>query len=661
MVTPPYKDGFPAIVQGISEGGSQLYLQSFGAFAGAENTGEFGENYVVSRTPGGWAVEPFGVSLSMFSGFLTEVVSPDFKHSLWVAYPTPQSAIPNIYLGAPPHGPFQEVGPDGPSSFGERTLVLVGTSQNLSHSFYVALAPSLGSKSPLWPGDKTVDLGQSSLYEYSGTENREPRLVGISNVGPAPSIAASNLISECGTDLGGLVHHRENAYNAVSAGGNTVFFTALGHDYGVCAPEGTSFPEPEVNEIHARINGSESDAHTVAISEPEPVDCGECKLAEPRDAEYQGASSDGSTVFFTTEQHLLSTTTETGPDLYEYDFRAPEGGRVTRISAGDPAGARVQHVLRVSNDGSHVYFTAQGVLTSTGNAFGRHAEGGSENIYVYERDATYPRGYIAFIGVGNVPVAQTTPDGRFLVFQSAADLTPDEGEQAEAAQVFEYDATTAQLTRVSRGESGYNNDGNSNAYAATIPRQQFPTSDPIAKLNGVAVSDDGASVFFTTADALTPQTQDGTMNVYEYREGHVALISDGHDRVEVDEGPAVNLLGTDGSGEDVFFETADPLVPQDSDTQLDIYDARIAGGFPAPAPSPSCSSDSCQGALSGGLQPSAPPTSSSGGESLAATSAVPNTGKAGAKPKPRKAKKKPKKRGKRSLRKAKKAARRGGR
>lgn len=49
------------------------------------------------------------------------------------------------------------------------------------------------------------------------------------------------------------------------------------------------------------------------------------------------------------------------------------------------------------------------------------------------------------------------------------------------------------------------------------------------------------------------------------------------------------------SGADIFFETADQLVPQDTDTQRDLYDARIDGGFPPPAVPTSCEED-CQGA-----------------------------------------------------------------
>ncbi len=52
----------------------------------------------------------------------------------------------------------------------------------------------------------------------------------------------------------------------------------------------------------------------------------------------------------------------------------------------------------------------------------------------------------------NRPV-QATTDGRFLVFQSAADLTA--GDASVVPQVFEYDAVREELVRVSVGEPGY--------------------------------------------------------------------------------------------------------------------------------------------------------------------------------------------------------------
>ncbi len=55
------------------------------------------------------------------------------------------------------------------------------------------------------------------------------------------------------------------------------------------------------------------------------------------------------------------------------------------------------------------------------------------------------------------------------------------------------------------------------------------------------------------------------------------------------------FLDASENGEDVFFMTTAKLVPQDTDTQYDIYDARVDGGFPVPMGPLVCPSTGCQG------------------------------------------------------------------
>jgi hypothetical protein len=57
----------------------------------------------------------------------------------------------------------------------------------------------------------------------------------------------------------------------------------------------------------------------------------------------------------------------------------------------------------------------------------------------------------------------------------------------------------------------------------------------------------------------------------------------------------VALFGVDPSGGDVFFTTADQLVPQDAESQMVLYDAREEGGFPAPLLAPGCVGETCRG------------------------------------------------------------------
>jgi hypothetical protein len=85
----------------------------------------------------------------------------------------------------------------------------------------------------------------------------------------------------------------------------------------------------------------------------------------------------------------------------------------------------------------------------------------------------------------------------------------------------------------------------------------------------------------------------------------VFLISDGLDDAEghgsaaVTTASAVELLGADRSGDNVFFATVDQLVGQDDDTQLDYYDARVDGGFPRPVEPAACQTGGEGGGVSG--------------------------------------------------------------
>ena len=48
-------------------------------------------------------------------------------------------------------------------------------------------------------------------------------------------------------------------------------------------------------------------------------------------------------------------------------------------------------------------------------------------------------------------------------------------------------------------------------------------------------------------------------------------------------------------GSDVFFVTRERLLGWDNDASYDLYDARVGGGFPEPAPEPDpCQGDSCR-------------------------------------------------------------------
>jgi hypothetical protein len=594
MVTPVYKEGYPVNTPPVSipssplsADGSRVEGESIGVFAGAEDDhlfvkGEYGPqgaDYMFTRGESDWTPAAVSLAATLFPENYSLMSNSELTETLWAAATPAQVAVTPYIPGENPwpemsfyvrrsEEPPVEVGPIlppsvGPEEVGARYFEFrAAPSRTLSAVYY-------SMREHHWPGDET-EPGAESLYEYVGTGNSAPILVGVSG-----GQGSTDLISKCGTSLDGVSEIRSVALNGVSESGSTALFTA--------DPCGAS---PTVEEVYARIDNGQPDAHTVAISEPSLQDCSACNTAE---GVRQGASpahlsSDGSRVLFMTSQPLLGD--DTSNNLYEYDFEDSEGHRIVRVSAGDPTvedpTADVERVLHVSSDGSHVYFLASGVLTRTPNSLGQQAQAGQSNLYLYERDAEYPNGRTVFVlpyaevveaGYGVINGGSNiSENGGFLTFVSYSHLTPDD--LSAGAQGFEYDSQVGDFARYSIGQDGFNDDGS--------------TGSPSVGL----VANDG-SVYFESVDPLVPQAVSGASNVYEYREGGVNLISDGQDN------RGATLAFISPSGADVFFRTYSQLVSRDTDDQVDTYDARVDGGFSEASPSSPCEGDACQGELSG--------------------------------------------------------------
>jgi hypothetical protein len=698
LVTPPYKAS--ALVFGpvaVSKNGEQVLTFAGSAFAGAGNdwfqgslNGNF-DAYELTRTTSGWEPTALTPPATRFPYSNMMAASPDLATTLWGATTNAAFGEPSveeeIYVRSG-SGVFSLVGPGvGPEVAGEelgvtveKELGFVGASRGLNRLLFKIEGHHKGPKSDLWPGDSTHE-GGVSLYEYSydGAPSAEPALVGVKNEGPlhgSPHLnEGAKLISSCSTTLGASSPFEGSVYNAISADGETVFFTA-----------GTCSGSPEVNELYARVDGE----HTVAISEP-LLPAGACSSGEPcfgaarKEGVFEGASEDGKRVFFLSEQPLLNGVPAEGVKLYEARLEAGAVAELVDVSADPTSGQspNVQGVVRVSEDGSHVYFVAKGVLTSGKNAEENEPEEGADNLYVYDaatgktvfvgtllspieeasvaaaegkeqelvkerahakymaqtsvaqhefergeiseeqdnqiekqageeerlfiRNVTGELGPSGTLGIdGDVwsstddRPAQATTNGGFLLFLSSANLTGDDSKQVP--KLFEYDAAREMLTRVSIGQGGsFEHDGAVETFhdAPSIPALSFGQEErPTATQAGVALSGDGSRVFFTSAGRLTPEAVAGDTNVYEYREGNVYLISDGRDVATQEDGvqPAVELFGVSPSSEDVFFTSADALVPQDAESQLVLYDAREEGGFPAPVLAPGCMGETCRGA-----------------------------------------------------------------
>lgn len=326
------------------------------------------------------------------------------------------------------------------------------------------------------------------------------------------------------------------------------------------------------------------------------------------------ATADGSKVFFTDTSRLTpdSGAAAGKPDLFEYDAGTDT---LSDLTAGaEPADVR--GVSGAGEDGSYVYFVANGVLApgaSPGSCSGERKAGQQCNLYVahagqisyvatlprddssvwQETEAENPRRKFRELRAG------VSPSGRYLALASHAPLTAydnlDPATGSRRAELYRYDALggggAGQLACVSCRPSGEPPSGD---VEVTFAGNYGPTArGGGASWASNVVLDDG-TVFFSTPEPLVPADVNRWEDVYEYRDGKASLISSGTFT------GTSRFLAATASGSDVFFLTPEPLLPGDGDGQnASVYDARVGGGFPLPpSAEPGCEGEGCRGELS---------------------------------------------------------------
>jgi hypothetical protein len=678
MVSPVFKGGYSAVITAVASGGERVVFGSTGDFAGEpSNSLLFPNIYVARRVDGvGWSTAPLlpPVAIAPLNG------QADFSPSL-------ESALNQVRFGpsnARAKGESTEQGfllhstdapdtapnaPDPAPNFEVAGMVLKDVNETPFHMEYIGGSTdfshivfednSLSSEQLLSEAAKS----SSNLYDLAGSRpcgalssvvcrdaagggGGSLRLLGLNNEGKVMS-------PSCQPTLG-----TRDRLNAVSADGSEIFFT-----------DGVTLEmEFEIElllcvgaQVFVRLGGE----RTLEVSRPLSPGCAKVPCvgaAERKSASFQGASEDGSKVFFSSAQSLVPGETDASNNLYLVSIGCPESEpgcepakrgvvglvRVSRDpNVGESAG--VKGVVAVAPDGSRTYFVASGDLLSPAERGVLLGEGraaprmGADNLYVYDsvtgsivfiadlcsgsrlsgavEDGACPPG----LSVGESdPSRNDTPlwvagaptleaqlnvcalssgctgsreTGRFLVFSSYAQLAPDDTDMGR--DVYRYDAVTGALVRVSGGEGGYDANGNGSALdGSSFDVTLAPSTVVDGKIaseygmNSRAVSEDGSRVVFTTAEPLSPAAANGLSNAYEWFEGGVSLVSGG----SATRGVEKVLLSS--SGHDVFFTTTQGLVPQDTDGQADVYDARLEGGFPPlPVETEPCSGDACQGPL----------------------------------------------------------------
>lgn len=373
------------------------------------------------------------------------------------------------------------------------------------------------------------------------------------------------------------------------------------------------------------------------------------KVGGPR-AEFQTMNSSGSRIFFT----------ENG-ELYEFDTETDAQTDLTvNHAAGEGAGVQ-SGVSDVSEDGSYVYFVADGVLAEGavpgGCANNKSSIAVTCNLYVVHYNGSewerprlvavlsgadepswYADAFAGAMGLERVS-SRVSPDGRYLAFMSQRSLTGYDNTDAVSGkpdeEVYLYDAAAGRLTCASCNPTGARPRGVfDNGRSLLVDRNGMWGGAKVNEDHWLAGSlrgwdesqttgatyqprylSDGGRLFFDSPDALAAQDTNGLEDVYEYEPSGTGSCTNASSAFSERLGGCVSLIssGTAGAesaffdasegGNDAFFLTAGRLSPADFDTSLDVYDAHVctasAPCLQAPVSPPPCSSgDSCKPAPS---------------------------------------------------------------
>jgi hypothetical protein len=477
------------------------------------------------------------------------------------------SRAPGFFLGSRGGEGWSDRGMEVPSqSHGES--VVVGWSEDLSVVVNSAFEVTPGSGTGLYLSDSSTGVfqlasplppsfpvGFASQVHPRGFSADDSRMIFETEDQLSPSAAAGKenlyelhggvvslvgVLPDGSTPPGGSFPGPERfnlgvyfTQDTISRDGSRVFFTA-----------------GETEQIYVREDGT----RTVAVGV----------------GAFLAATPDGSRVFYLAGG--------AGGDLVEFDVESEQTTDLT-------PGGGVEGLLGLSDDGSYLYFAANG-----GSLYVWH--GGTASFIAtsgYQDNWTVRDFYVG----GNHPKASSVSrDGRFLLF------TGSDG------QLDRYDAVHGRLACVSCDPSGA-----PPAHPPTLQSVQLfiGAVEPAVALRNL--SSDGSRVFFESPDALVPRDTNGVQDVYEWGQQGVGSCQGSSESFSPASGGCLYLVSSgrspeksfladaSASGNDVFFFTDQPLVGQDQDGLVDVYDARVGGGLAAqnpPAPPAPCEGEGCR-------------------------------------------------------------------
>jgi hypothetical protein len=317
---------------------------------------------------------------------------------------------------------------------------------------------------------------------------------------------------------------------------------------------------------------------------------------------FLDASVDGSKVFFAKG------------DLYEYDLN---NGRTTDLTPG----VEVLGLAGISEDGRYVYYVDAGYNLrfwhegfSTAIATLSAQDGGLEEPGVAPFGSGGGQGKSGDWQVtAGERTTEVTSDGHSLLFMSNQRLTGYDNEASfryretgkeettDLDEVFLYEAATGVLRCISCNPSG-----KPPVHTEFSPLGKGPVGAyfPITRANILGdtyqpkvISEDGDRVLFDSAEPLVPQDVNGWLDVYEWEREGSENCRQSQGCVYLISGAtdpeSSFLLGGSASGNDAFVLTRSQFSAQDRNDNVDVYDARVGGVQPRAAAA--CSGAGCQG------------------------------------------------------------------
>jgi hypothetical protein len=372
---------------------------------------------------------------------------------------------------------------------------------------------------------------------------------------------------------------------------------------------------------------------------------------------FGAATPDGRRVFFTDQQRLTSDSGAAieKADLYECEIEFGANGAMCKLADRTPlsdgsGSASVMGILGADEDGSTLYFVADGVLTGSGTpgtcvGITQRPPNTSCNLYMDHDGVTT---FVARLSGEDKPnwstdlhehTSRVSSSGDWLVFMSDRSLTGYDNRDVVSGlpdeEVFEYHATDRSLTCVSCDPSGARPRGieyvhlasgngglvggdrvweDGQGIAGSVPGwTPFETGESVHQSRYLS---DSGRVFFNSSVGLVSGDGNGSEDVYEFEPPGVSGCSEGSGLFVAAEGGCLGLIsgGTSGkesafldaseSGGDVFFLSSARLVASDVDTSVDVYDAHECTAASScieasSAVSPPCDTgDSCRAAPS---------------------------------------------------------------